>query len=194
MPSVKQDYLSNNWHKDTAGIPPSFTGCAFFIKEVKIISKLIGIDQATRTCGFCLIDIATEEITRLGTVSLSGDHHEERINKFKNWLHQTIIDEDVIAVFMEDVQYQNNQRTFKMLSEMLGVIKDICFTDAVQYFVVAPVTWKSHCNITGKKRAEQKKNTIQKVKEYLGKEVEEDTSDAICIAMYGLSEMIKYGK
>lgn len=155
--------------------------------------KILAIDQATKDCGFCVIENPSMNIERFGKISLEKGETEERIAMFKEWVKQIILAEKIDHVFMEDVQFQRNQKTYKVLSELLGVMKNNCLELNVPYQVVPPVTWKSYCNIKGKKRSEQKANAINKAKELTGEDVSEDTADAICIAFYGANNVIADG-
>lgn len=156
-------------------------------KRTKVILiRILAIDQATKNCGFCVIDKTdgVVSIERLGSVELEGDAYEARIAAFKKWLELTIKKENIDYVSMEDIQFQRNQKTYKILAEMLGVMKNCCIELGVECSVVPPVTWKSYCGIKGRKRAEQKENTIYTVKKELGIDVGEDTADAICIGFF----------
>lgn len=56
---------------------------------------------------------------------------------------------------------------------------------------VAPTTWKKHCKIEGKKRAEQKMNSIKHVKKLHKLKVTDDEADAICLGEYGCNLMLE---
>ena len=69
---------------------------------------------------------------------------------------------------------------------MQGVIIDLLIELNIQFKIIHPSCWKSWNNIKGRKRVEQKRNTIEKVKEIYEREAMEDEADAICIGLYAL--------
>lgn len=145
--------------------------------------KILAIDQATRHSGFCLSENGT--ILRCGTVNMAEKKDiPHRINSFKNWVLEQCKEHKIDLIVFEDIQYQNNQRTYKILAQLLGVLVDMAYSNDIKYHIVPPVVWKSQCGIKGRARKEQKKNTIAYVKEKTGMDVKEDTADAIAINIY----------
>ena len=57
----------------------------------------------------------------------------------------------------------NNVQTFKVLSEVFGVILETLKEINIQYTIVSSNTWKSTLKIKGKSRAEQKRAAQQYV-------------------------------
>lgn len=149
--------------------------------------KILAIDQATRHSGFCLSKDGV--ILRCGTVNMANNKDiPHRINSFKNWVETECKKNKVDLVVFEDIQYQNNQRTYKILAQLLGVLSDMAYSNNIDFHIVPPVVWKSHCGIKGRARKEQKANTIAYVKEKTGMDVKEDTADAIAINMYAIEK------
>lgn len=94
-------------------------------------------------------------------------------------------------IVLEDVQFQNNYATFQQLSQLQGVIISILFERNIGFQFVQPTKWKSYCNIKGKKRIEQKANTIQMVKSKYNLDVSEDEADAIGIGVWASNNLLK---
>jgi Holliday junction resolvasome RuvABC endonuclease subunit len=64
----------------------------------------------------------------------------------------------------------------------MGVLICLFQERKIPYDVVPPTRWKSLCKIPGKKRAEQKENTIQFVKDKFNlDDITEDAADAIAM-------------
>lgn len=70
----------------------------------------------------------------------------------------------------------------------------IAFDEDVALYLIPPVAWKGHCEIKGKKRAEQKANTIKMVRQLYGLDVSEDVADAIGIGRYATETLILENK
>lgn len=152
---------------------------------------ILGLDQATNVCGYCLMECSQNEhnVVDAGVVHIKGDSVDEKISYLKHWVVEYADKYNPDCFILEDIQYQNNQRTYKVLAELLGVLSNVYHENEVNYRIVPPVTWKSKFNIKGRARKEQKENTIKYVKERFGLDVTNDEADAICIAMYGCEEI-----
>lgn len=92
-------------------------------------------------------------------------------------------------VVIENVQYQNNYNTYCQLSQMQGVIFNLLFERDIPFCLVQPTKWKSFNGIKGRKRVEQKANTIQMVKSKYGLDVTEDEADAIGIGYWAINNI-----
>jgi hypothetical protein len=56
----------------------------------------------------------------------------------------------------------------------------------VGFTIVQPSAWKSYSNIKGRKREEQKANTVQMIKEKFNLDVSENEADSIGIGLFAL--------
>lgn len=72
---------------------------------------------------------------------------------------------------------------------MQVVIFTLLFERDIRFYVIEPMAWKHFCGIKGGKRAEQKANTIQMVKDRFGLTVEEDIADAIGIGCWAVGNI-----
>lgn len=107
------------------------------------------------------------------------------------------------AVFIEDIQFRQNIKSFKRLAQLQGVLVNLFEKKQYLYDYVPPVTWQSYCNArsrtTKEKDREKREATESKkgakkaskmlsihfVAENYGIETEDDNlSDAICIGHY----------
>ena len=82
----------------------------------------------------------------------------------------------------------NNVSTYKILAEIFGITQEYCVEFKFPYHIVSSNTWKSKLNITGKQRAEQKRNAQKWVLDTYNKKVTQDEADACCI---GASLLVK---
>lgn len=92
-------------------------------------------------------------------------------------------------VVLENIQFQRNIATFKSLAQLQGCIMYHLNNLNIDYVFVEPSAWKSFCGIKGRKREEQKKNTIIYVKNKYNINVSEDIADAIGIGTWALNNL-----
>lgn len=144
----------------------------------------IGLDQSSRKTGYALLS-GKGELILYGVFNITGNTAIERSNKLiKEFLHTfwDYLSEEII-VGLEDIKGEPvNYKTTITLAKVLGAIEYFFFTKEIKYQVIAPGTWRKTCGIKGRKREEQKRNAITKVKEKYGVDAKEDAAEAICIA------------
>ena len=81
-------------------------------------------------------------------------------------------------------------KTYKKLAMLMGVLVCLFQEMGLPHMVVPPTRWKSYCGIKGKKRDEQKANTILFAEEKFGLEdITEDIADAISLCWYGIENI-----
>lgn len=153
---------------------------------------VIAFDQSTSITAYALMDSNNKELIDFGHKKFNNKvNTDEKISNVKNWINQ-IIEEKKPEVFaLEDVQQQINADTYKKLAKLLGVIENNFYEKDYLYLTIPPTQWKSYIKIKGRKRAEQKKNTIAFIKDKFGIDVIEDEADAIGIALYACKEVNK---
>ncbi len=153
--------------------------------------KIISFDQASLTA-YAVIDSDNEQLIDYGYKDFNSiKNYDERIASIKTWINQIIKETKPEIFAIEDVQKQINIKTFKKLSELLGVIKNNFCEKEYLYLVITPTQWKSYLKIKGRKREEQKKNTVKFIKKKYGIDVSEDEADAIGIGLYACKEVKK---
>lgn len=145
----------------------------------------IGIDQSSKKTGYAVLD-ENGKLINYGVESISGDTVVKRAYKLMTWFdkfHKMFIDGKIVVLGLEDIQGSfQNYKTVVTLSKILGVFEYCLFEKKVTYKVIPVGTWRKSCGIKGRKREEQKKNAISRVKEKYGVDAEEDAAEAICIA------------
>jgi len=96
---------------------------------------------------------------------------------------------DIIVI--EDIQQQNqNVDTYKKLAMLMGVL--LCLFNEIDkpYEIVPPSRWKSYCEIKGKRRSEQKENTVIFAKDKFELEdITEDEADAVSLGWFAANTL-----
>ena len=76
------------------------------------------------------------------------------------------------------------------MSQLQGVLFTILFERDINFCLVQPTKWKSYCGVKGKKRAEQKANTIQIIQQkYNLSKLTEDEADAIGMGLWAVNNL-----
>lgn len=141
----------------------------------------LSIDQASTKSGYSVM--INGELEVYGLIKATGNSMD-RLFMMTEILEYLIDKYHPDFIGLENVQYQSNPQTLILLSKLLGMLENLCYSKNIEYNVIAPKTWKSVCGIKGKKRKEQKENTVNFVKEHYQIEVIEDIADAISINHY----------
>lgn len=150
--------------------------------------NILAVDQSTTVTGFAIF--INQNLKKSGIYKPKGTLYD-RIHSTKEYIRELINDNDIDYVFLEDIQYQRNQKTYRVLANLQGVLIDLFIELDVPFEVVPPSRWKAWNQISGKRRKEQKENTKRKCQEIYGREFFEDEADAIMIGLYGLKKLEK---
>ncbi len=128
--------------------------------------------------GYGLLNSNVKENNPLERMRIMGNLIRDKLRK---------LCPDVVVI--EGVQFQNNYRTYSQLSQMQGVIFNILFEQNIEFRLIEPTAWKSYSKIKGKKRVEQKENTILMVRNKFNINVSEDEADAIGIGIWAINNI-----
>ena len=152
------------------------------------MSNLLAIDQASVTSGYAVFKDG--ELVDYGKFTFNDDVIADRLVKIRAKVQELIKEHDINEVAFEDIQMQgnvaNNVQTFKILSEVFGVVSETLQEMKMKYTVVMAGTWKSTLGIKGRTRPEQKKNAQEYVLNTYGVKAIQDVCDAICIGSHVL--------
>jgi len=152
------------------------------------MSNLLAIDQASVTSGYAVFKDG--ELVNYGKFTFNDDVIAERLVKIRAKVIELIQEYDIDEVAFEDIQMQgnvaNNVQTFKVLSEVFGVIAETLQEKKMKYTIVMAGTWKSTLGIKGRTRPEQKKNAQEYVLKTYNVKAIQDVCDAICIGTHCL--------
>ena len=163
-----------------------------FSNEIKQKDKTkqrsIGLDQATHITGYSIYD--SGELVYAGTFEATAEDEIERDIEIKNWFIQLIQNwkPDVIGIEGIQLQQFNNKTigvtTFQTLARLQGILMATCCEQKVEYIIVPPATWRSHCDVKGRTRTDRKRSMQTRVKEWFDITVSDDIADAIGIGKY----------
>lgn len=153
--------------------------------------KIISFDQSTKVVAYSVMNSKNNKLISYGKKTFDKlDNFDETIFDIISYIKEIIKKEKPEVFAIEDIQYQMNAKVFKVLAELMGAIKYEFYLKEYLYMVVPSNTWKSFCGIKGRKRKEQKDNSIAFIKEKFQIDVTEDEADAINIGLY-MCELIK---
>ena len=172
---------------------------ASFVEEVqpksKGVQRFVGLDQATHTTGYAIFD--NDVLIYAGTFQAAAEDEIERDIEIKNWLIQLIQSWRIDMVGIEGIQLQqlNNKNvgvtTYQTLARLQGILMATCVEQNTTYKICPPATWRSHCGVKGRTRADRKKSMQMKVKDWFDISVSDDVADAIGIGKYVSDTNIK---
>ena len=154
------------------------------------MSNLLAIDQASVTSGYAVFKDGN--LVDYGKFTFNDDVIAERLVKIRAKVLELIAEHNIDEVAFEDIQMQgnvaNNVQTFKVLSEVFGVISEVLQEKKMKYTVVMSGTWKSTLGIKGRTRPEQKRNAQEYVLQTYNVKAIQDVCDAICIGAHVLKK------
>lgn len=144
---------------------------------------VLSLDQALRTTGYAVFQ--GESLVANGTFSVPSDKPmDERLHLFMKEVQKLKRQYNPDVICFEDIQDQNNTKTFKILAYVQASMLIFCALTKSKYCIMAPSHWRKVLGGGfGRTRAEQKEHSIAIVKERFGIDVDSDTADAICIGL-----------
>lgn len=161
------------------------------------VKNYLALDQSLNITGFACFN-AEGQLIENGTFNIPKNKPiDERLAAFYKQLTELVKDKNIVHIFFEDIQYQNNKDTFKKLAFVQATILLWCYWNEIKYTILSPSHWRKIITDNygikfGRARAEQKKNCFNFVTEkwnLLSTDVTEDETDAIALGMAGLIEL-----
>lgn len=152
-----------------------------------MIKYNLSLDNALNHSGYAIFQ--NDKLIKCGVIDASKEQTTgQKILYLYNSLQSILNIFEITNIFFEDCQYQSNQKTYKSLSEVQGVITLFCEQNNVKYEILSPSHWRKilqnkYGMSWGRKRAEQKECAINFIKNEFNIDVNSDTSDAICIGL-----------
>ena len=143
--------------------------------------RILALDNATEKMGLSIYD--NGKLVYYHLLVFSGNF-DSRITKIFEVVTKVMIEgwkPDYIV--MEDIQYQNNYQTYKKLAMLLGVLTVAAKSAKLDYRIIAPVQWRSHYQISGK-REDIKAKAVKLVNTMYNIDVIDDVAEAILIGHY----------
>lgn len=157
---------------------------------------LIAFDQALNTTGYAIFNREDGSLVSYNKFTTQSSDEEYKLKEIRDKVLELIEEYKPTKIAIEEIQLQSipgstahgNVQTFKKLAHVQGVLYEVIAEKKIPFEVVPSVTWKSHCKIKGRNRAEQKRNAQAFVLEHYGVKAIQDICDAICIGKYALSD------
>lgn len=151
--------------------------------------RILALDQATHTTGWSIFD--GDQLVRYGTFNTEIKDETARINAIKNWVVSMITNWNPDCVAIEGIQFQEESSGQKMsvtvfqgLARLQGVLMDACYTLKVDFVVCPTNTWRNHCGVKGRYRADKKRSMQLIAKKEYDITLTDDEADAIGIGKY----------
>ena len=151
--------------------------------------RLMSIDQSTKISAYAIWD--DKELYDYGHVNSDIEENLpiERMKVMVGLLKDVVSKYNPDFIVIENVQFQRNYNTFQQLSQLQGVLFKLFFDMDIGFIIIEPTAWKTFCGIKGKKRIEQKANTIEMMSKKFGKEFTEDEADAVGIGLWAINKI-----
>lgn len=159
-------------------------------QEQKVINKKAGekrvlaLDQATYVSGWSVF--SDGKLLRYGTFETKLEDEIARDTTVKNWLISMVQNWKPDIVAIEGIQYQQNEGviTFETLARLQGILMNCLYELKIPYIICHTATWRNHCGVKGKTRADKKKSMQLIVKNEFDVSVSNDCADAIGIGKF----------
>lgn len=144
--------------------------------------RIIALDQASNV--FALSIWEDGKLIHARNERLLGEY-PERLVKLYRYLTQVVIGRwQPDELVFEDIQYQNNAITHKVLGGVLGVCIIAAELNKIPHQEILNKVWQAEFNIKGSNRAQQKKNTIATVDTLFNIATNDDIADSILLGYY----------
>lgn len=144
--------------------------------------RIIALDQASNVIGLSIWEDG--KLIHARNERLLGEY-PERLAKLYRFLTQMVITRwQADELVFEDIQYQNNAMTHKVLGGVLGVCILAAELNKIPHKEILNKVWQAEFNIKGRTRAEQKSNTIAKVDKLFNIATNDDIADSILLGYY----------
>lgn len=150
------------------------------------MSNLLALDQSSRTTGYAIY--VDGKLNNYGKFTLEDEDIGLRLVKFRDKIIQLLHDYEINEVAFEEIQMQNNVvnnvQTFKILSEIYGVLQELITELNIPYTIISSNTWKSTMKIPKTKREEEKRRAQALVYQLFQVKATQDEADAICLGAH----------
>lgn len=155
----------------------------------KGVKRILALDQATHISGWSIYDGQT--LIRYGTFETNQKDEIARISTIKNWLLSMLENWKPDFVAIEGIQFQDESSgnkvgvtVFQGLARLQGVLMETCHAQKVDYTVCPTNTWRNHCGVKGRYRADKKRSMQLIAKNWYDISLTDDEADAVGIGRY----------
>lgn len=152
--------------------------------KLKGENRILALDQASHITGYSVFD--GNQLATYGTFVVEDEDEGKRFHEIRIWLISMINNWKPDIVGIEGIQFQQNMgvTTFQTLARLQGILMDLCIELNIPYIICPTNTWRAHCGVKGKTRADRKKSMQLLVKEWYDVSVNDDIADAVGIGKY----------
>ena len=147
--------------------------------------KLLSFDQSSQTTGWAYFEEG--ELVKYGKFTFDYPDMGVRLMQFRNKVKELIETYLPDEIAFEDIQLQENTKTFKVLAEVYGVLYELITELGIKNDAILASSWKSTLGIKGRTRPEQKRNAQQYIQNAFDVKPTQDEADAICIGLHYLA-------
>ena len=155
----------------------------------KGVKRILALDQATHISGWSIYDGQT--LIRYGTFETNQKDEIARISTIKNWLLSMLENWKPDFVAIEGIQFQDESSgnkvgvtVFQGLARLQGVLMETCHAQKIDYTVCPTNTWRNHCGVKGRYRADKKRSMQLIAKNWYDISLTDDEADAVGIGRY----------
>lgn len=142
--------------------------------------RILACDQATRKTGIAVIESDNLKLIYSCVLQESDQDYVKRIYNMTNNLFKLFDEYKCEVISFENVTYQHNALALIELAQLQGMILSKCLDKSLLYLIPRATEWRSVCGFSGGRRAEQKEQAIDFVKNKYDIDVSDDESEAIC--------------
>lgn len=144
---------------------------------------ILSLDQASTT-GWAYYK--NNKIANFGIIKSEKKNtdYDTRISNIKNEMIKLIDKYTPILVTLEGVHYERNLQTYYKVSKLQGVLINYLLEHQILFDIIEVPKWRGALGIKGRKKIDKKANAIKYVKDVCNIETNEDTAEAICMALY----------
>lgn len=167
------------------------------LKDIKPIIKekkkgeqrTLALDQSSHLTGWSIFDGA--RLVSYGVYKAKAQDEAKRIHEVKQWMLSMIDNYKPDLIGIEGIQFQEESAghqmgvtVFQTLARLQGVLIETCVELELPFEVAPTNTWRAHCGVKGRSRADKKRSMQMLVKQWYDISVTDDESDAIGIGKF----------
>lgn len=159
------------------------------IPKKKGQSRILALDQATHITGWAIFD--DNKPIKYGKFETTEENEIARDHQVKEWLISMIFSWQPDAIGIEGIQFQDTSsgRTmgvtvFETLARLQGILMDTCYSQSIPFKICPTNTWRHHCGVKGRARADKKRSMQLLAKQWYDVTLMDDEADAIGIGKY----------
>lgn len=157
------------------------------VKKKKGTKRILAFDQATHISGWAIFDDVN--LVKSGIFKTDENDEMTRDTQIRDWVVSLVKIWQPDLVGLEDIQLQKtdgnvNVITYKVLAHLQGILMQTLHEMKIEYRLCPCNTWRNHCGVKGRTKADKKKSMQMIVKRIYGIEVTNDEADAIGIGKF----------